>query len=105
MNWSTGMACINSCMVNGRCDMETAKMISCHLHDYIEIACLYQYQVELHLEQGDRLTGHAMTVETGPDKHEYLLLKTHNRTSKVLLTDISKMKAVTHNPHFDEIEF
>lgn len=105
MNWSAGTACISSCMDTGKCNMSTRKIISCHLHDYIEIACLHGYEIELQLLNGDVVTGQALTTETDSDKKEYLLVKKHDQTRKVLLTNVKKMKALTRNPHFDHIDF
>lgn len=85
--------------------METGKIIDCHLHDYIEIACLYGYEVELILLQGDVVTGQALTTVTDSARQEFLLVKKHGQQTRVLLTDIKKMSALTHNPHFNHIDF
>ena len=83
----------------------TQKIISCAIHDYIEIACTFGYQVKLELFTGDTLRGKAITTETSKDKKEYLLLNGLSHQQKIELTNIKSMTAVQPNPHFDCITF
>ncbi|MEO1888099.1 MAG: Rho-binding antiterminator [Methyloprofundus sp.] len=55
--------------------MSKPTIISCALHDYIEIACLYGNQLKLELKNQKTLEGKAIGVVTSPDKKEYLLLE------------------------------
>ena len=48
--------------------------ISCDRHDYLEIACLRQYEVKLELIDNRYLTGTPITTETHADKSEWLIL-------------------------------
>jgi len=77
--------------------------ISCQLHDYIEIACMYGYQVELHLKNTQVIEGKAMDIHTSPDKREYLIIG--NEHQKIELTQITKMTVLTPNAKFNEIIF
>jgi Rho-binding antiterminator len=80
-------------------------MISCALHDYIEIACLYRYRIKLQLSNGQFVTGKAVSTETSADKKEYLLLESAPECLRIELTTIQSMQALTDNPHFDIIRF
>lgn len=80
------------------------KIISCALHDYIEIACLYGYQVRLDLTSGESIEGKAIDIETSPDKREFMILK-HRFEQKVDLTQLVKMHILTPNAKFKEISF
>jgi len=80
-------------------------MISCALHDYIEIACLYRYRVKLQLSSGRSVTGEAVSTETSADKKEYLLLDGNAQSLRIELSGIQSMQALTANPHFDIIRF
>ena len=51
-------------------------IISCELHDYLEIACLYHYQVKLTLKNQHLIEGKALDVFTDAEKREYLLIQT-----------------------------
>ena len=79
--------------------------LSCHLHDYIEIACLYGFDICLQLDNRETIQGKAMTINTLPNKTECLLMLVGDQTVQVEVTDILSMKAVTQNPHFDLIAF
>ena len=80
-------------------------ILSCHLHDYIEIACLYGFDISLQLDNSEIVEGRAMTTKTLPNKTECLLMLVGDQTIKVEVTDILTMQAITHNPHFDQIKF
>ena len=76
-------------------------MISCHIHDYIEIACLYGYQIKLELNDGSYVQGKALTTLTTQDKRELLKLE----CTEVDLEQIRVMTALTDNPHFSSVQF
>jgi len=73
--------------------------ISCQIHDYIEIACMYGYQVKLKLRNGQVIEGKAMDTHTSPDKREYLVID----NEKIELIQITKMTILTPNAKFNEI--
>ena len=81
------------------------KIIDCHIHDYIEIACLYDFQVNLELVNKASIQGRAKTTETSADKREWFLLEINDQSEKVEFSTIKSMQAITPNPHFDKIEF
>ncbi len=80
-------------------------MISCHTHDYIEIACLYGFQVLLQLNDGTTQQGKAITTETTSDKREWLILQQQSGDIRVDLTHIKNMQSLTPNSHFEQISF
>jgi Rho-binding antiterminator len=80
-------------------------MISCHLYDYIEIACMYGFRVRLYLNDGSIYQGKAVTTQISPDKQEWLILQQDDETQRVQLEHIKTMQALTTNPHFDQVEF
>lgn len=81
--------------------------ISCQLHDYIEIACLYRLKIGITLVDGEQTHGTAITTQTAADKKEYLLINPagKNGEERIELTKIKRLQALTANPHFDRIEF
>lgn len=81
------------------------KILSCHLHDTIEVACLYGFEVCLQLKNQKKVQGKAITTQTTSEKKEYLLLLVDDQNVQVDLTDILTMQAVKRNPHFDVVEF
>ena len=81
------------------------KTLACHLHDYVEIACLYGFEIRLQLNDQKIVEGKAITTITSANKTECLLLQVNDQSIQVEVIDILSMKAVTPNPHFDLIEF
>jgi Rho-binding antiterminator len=77
--------------------------ISCDLHDYIEIACLYGYQVKLTLKDQQSIEGKAVDIITA-DKREYLLLD-NDQHQRIELTELAKMQVLTPNAQFTEMIF
>ncbi|MBC8210623.1 MAG: Rho-binding antiterminator [Gammaproteobacteria bacterium] len=80
-------------------------MISCALHDYIEIACLYHYRIKLQLRTGQSVDAKAISTETSADKKEYLLVDSGSQRQRIELSLIQSMQALSANPHFDIIHF
>jgi len=85
-------------------------MISCDLHDYIEIACMYRLPIELQLKDGVTHQGTAMDIAKNANGEECLLLSDDQRDSSsensmVVLDQIITMRALISNPHFDVISF
>lgn len=83
------------------------QIINCHLHDYIEIACLYSLKISITLGGGEKVNGTAITTQTAPDKKEYLVINPEGKSGekRIELIQIRRLQALTANPHFDCIEF
>ena len=56
--------------------MDEYQPLACALYDYLEIACMHCYQLDIELVDGSRLQGQALTTETTASKEEFLLLRT-----------------------------
>ncbi|WP_445401775.1 Rho-binding antiterminator [Zobellella sp. An-6] len=80
-------------------------MMSCDQHDYLEIACLYRYRVRLTLASGERLTGIALDTRRDAQRQECLLLGTDGAEQLVRLAELTRMEALTDNPHFRSVDF
>ncbi len=83
--------------------MQNSCTISCDCHDYIEIACLYGYQVRLKLKNGQQLEGKAMDI-IRVDKREYLVIQSDNQCS-IDLTQLLKLQVLTAHAKFSEVSF
>ena len=86
--------------------------IDCHLHDYIEIACLYKLEVLITLINGQQLIGMPITTKVVKQSGEFLSFKesdTARQNSLHLLSinllSIKSMKASSKNLYFDSISF
>jgi len=80
-------------------------MISCEQHDYIEIACMYRFNVSLQLDTGDIVEGIALDTKTNSTGRECIALKLCNGIELVPTDSILRMDALTQNKHFTFITF
>ncbi|MDT8364583.1 MAG: Rho-binding antiterminator [Nitrosomonas sp.] len=83
----------------------TNELISCELHDYIEVACMYRYLVRLTLKDMSIMEGKARDITTSQDKKEFLLLETGTDSQQIELTTLRKMEVLSPNPKFQEVSF
>ena len=56
--------------------MNTYQPLNCDLYDYLEIACLRGYQLDIELVDGGRLVAKALTTRTSSDKEEFFCVET-----------------------------
>ncbi|MGG2397354.1 Rho-binding antiterminator [Pseudomonas sp. SH1-B] len=56
--------------------MDDYQPLACDLYDYLEIACMHHYQLDIELVDGTRQQGRALTTETSANKEEFLLVHT-----------------------------
>ncbi|TKF13531.1 transcriptional regulator [Vibrio genomosp. F6] len=80
-------------------------MISCSNYDYIEIACMYKYPVEITLESGHHVVGKAIDTARNQQSEECIKVKNEYGDLLVVLDSISRLKVTIDNPHFDEVLF
>jgi Rho-binding antiterminator len=84
------------------------KYIKCELHDYIEMVCLFSYELQVKLMTGDEIIGFAVTTVMAKDKEEYLVLKRESPTNtnkQLLLNNISSITVLTENARFQFVNF
>lgn len=81
----------------------TSKIIDCAVHDYIEVACLYAYELELRMLDGQQNQGKAITTRTQAGR-EWLVLQGEQGQFEVELNQVRSIKALTANRYFTEIE-
>jgi Rho-binding antiterminator len=88
-------------------DERNQKILSCDLHDYLEIACVYKIEVEFMFKDGSNLIGTPVTTSVGKDKKEYLTFNVKDKGSFVSLAllDLKSMQAVELNSYFDKVTF
>jgi Rho-binding antiterminator len=85
-------------------------LISCDIHDYVEIACMYRFEVKLvvkvgQVKNGQIVQGIAFQTTYNKNREECVVLKTEKGNEEIVLEQIASMEAVTKNPHFEKIAF
>lgn len=79
--------------------------ISCELHDYLEIACMYGYRVKLTLKNQQIIEGKAVDVLTTAEKREFMVIDNGREQQQIEVNQFSKMQVLTANAKFKEISF
>lgn len=79
--------------------------IDCNLHDHIEVACLYRYDLEIRLRDGACVAGRAGTTRTGSDKTEYLVLDSGGKQFDVPMHEIAVIDVMTRGARFASLQF
>ena len=83
----------------------TNHLISCDLHDYIEVTCMYSYQVRLILKDQSTVEGKAKDILTDTEQREFLLLETDSGSQQVELILLDKLQVLTPGARFSEVIF
>ena len=80
-------------------------MITCDQHDYIEIACTFQYPIKLTMKQGGIIECSAVDTGLNKDRAECIKVDIAGNKQLIVLTDISKLEVCIDNPHFNTVFF
>ena len=81
--------------------------ISCELFDYIEIACMFSYEVTLTLDNGEQVTGTPVSTRISKDKTEYLIFIPQGSGNKqeIETARLTKMTVLTPGARFSQVNF
>jgi|TARA_B110000977_G_C10893809_1_gene422494 Rho-binding antiterminator len=80
-------------------------MLHCDLHDYLEIACMYNYRVKLVFKTGATVEGKAMDVKLNDSRKECISMLVADALMLIVVTDLVSMQARDENPHFSLVKF
>lgn len=82
------------------------EVISCELHDFVEVACMYGYRLKLILKNNQIIEGKAIDIENSAQKKECLVITNDaNARQHIDLTELAKMEVLTPNAKFQEVVF
>lgn len=76
--------------------------IACTIVENLEVACLYHYELCLHLPEG-QFDGEALDLTRNDDGEECLRLKGVEEIRDVPLRQIVMIEAITENPYFSRL--
>ncbi|SET31715.1 transcriptional antiterminator, Rof [Nitrosomonas marina] len=79
-------------------------VIACELHDYVEVACMYGYQLKLTLKDGQIMEGKAVDITQSADQREMLIID-NGEQQHIDLMALSRMQVLTPNAKFVEVVF
>ena len=79
--------------------------ISCELHDYLEIACMYGYRVKLTIKGHQTIEGKAIDTLNTAEKREYLVIDNGHEQQQIELNQLVKMEVLTPDAKFKKVSF
>lgn len=80
-------------------------IIDCAVHDYVELACMYGFDLTLKLDDDTTRKGKALDVTVDTNRDECLLLEEEGKTLQVVLNRVKSMRVINDNPRFEVIDF
>lgn len=88
----------------------TNKILQCDLHDYLEIACMFHYRVELILDTGEVISGVANDTKINECKQELLELQGTTEAGQEMslsipVLSLRKLTVLTEGARFKEVTF
>lgn len=77
--------------------------LNCDLHDYLEIACLRGYQLDIELVDGQRLMARAVTTRTSSEKEEFLVIEQQGAQQEIRLDQLHAITPQEANAEFGRV--
>ena len=80
--------------------------IQCQLYDYIEIACMRHYRLDIELTSGETLSGKALTTRI-KDKQEFIVISADSEKNyeeqEIRLDLVKSITALDNNAEFKTV--
>ena len=81
-------------------------MLKCDLHDYLEIICMFHYNVKVVTKKGASYSGLAEDVLLSDKRQEVLRIKTVDQEQiEVVTEEIEEIQVITPNARFQTVRF
>ena len=84
--------------------MNAYQPLDCDLHDYLEIACMHGYCLQVELLDGSGFAARALSTRTAASKEEFLVLQNHDGQREVRLDQLQAITPLDPNASFGRIE-
>ncbi|MDH0893888.1 MULTISPECIES: Rho-binding antiterminator [unclassified Pseudomonas] len=84
--------------------MSTYRPLDCDLYDYLELACLHGYRLQIELVEGASFVARALDTRTAPSKEEFLLLQTEDGQREVRLDQLRAITPLDPGARFGRVE-
>lgn len=83
--------------------MNTYQPMNCDLYDYLEVACMRGYRLDIELRDGTRLEAKALDTRTSADKEEFLRVETPNGQQEIRLDQLLAITPLDANAQFGRV--
>lgn len=84
--------------------MTMKPVISCAVHDHLEVACLFAYRLKIELSDESAVIGRAITTRTS-EHQEFLVIDCEGQKRSLPLSDILRIHCLTEGARFSTVEF
>ena len=79
--------------------------IDCIHYDYLEMACLYRYDVRVQTRDGFTVEGAAVDIRMDGNRDEFLILRAEDREYLVRLSAVARLEPLRDDARFGPIVF
>ena len=83
----------------------TYQPLNCDLHDYLEIACMSHYRLNIEINDGESFVATALTTRTTSSKEEFLVLQNEDHQFEIRLDKLRAITPLDTNASFGCITF
>lgn len=84
--------------------MNAYRPLNCDLHDYLEIACMHGYRLQVERLDGTSFVARALTTRTAASKEEFLVLQGDDGKQDVRLDQLLAITPLDANASFARVE-
>ena len=78
--------------------------LNCDLYDYLEIACMHGYRLQVELVDGPGFMARALDTRTAASKEEFLVLQTDEGRQEVRLDRLLAITPLDPGARFSRVE-
>ena len=78
--------------------------LNCDLYDYLEIACMHGYRLQVELVDGPGFMARALDTRTAASKEEFLVLQTDEGRQEVRLDRLLAITPLEPGARFGRVE-
>ena len=83
--------------------MNAYQPLNCDVHDYLEIACMHGYRLQVELLDESSVVARALTTRTAASKEEFLVLQSDADQFEVRLDHLLAITPLDSNASFGRI--
>ncbi|MBQ4846747.1 Rho-binding antiterminator [Pseudoalteromonas sp. MMG005] len=77
------------------------QVMTCDDHDFIEIACLYNYSIKITTRSADNYQGRALDTQYNQQRQQCICIVCDEQPILIELDTIAEIHVLTPNPHFN----
>ena len=84
--------------------MKPYRPLNCDLHDFLEIACMHGYRLQVDPLEGSSFVARALDTRTAPSKEEFLVLQNDSGRQEIRLDHLLAITPLDPGASFGRVE-